>query len=464
MSSSVEFDIETHVLQRYTGEARIQRLITAAYLDPELKEAALSLALVDVKQQRNVLRFREIYRVASTGTTGVCNLPAMDKDKWIAEAEDQNRLDRESLKAKLNTAQAHLNKEAIRSAFTALSENLCTTGEMQEAFHAEMRAKDHCTTLQQTANHTTQSLALAIYARNYETIPGMVFSLERSQRQSAESHMAMALARLSQGSYEAAGDSFRAAAMSEFPPSEVSTKWESAVLCPEDNAMYAAVLTLVARRDNAIALAEHPSALETAPILREILLHFHKHANYHEASRLLESHVWPLLRHDPYFQATSAPTGKTHMTEILETIRTKAIVEFWKPYSSCPLVSMQESLGETITGTIEELKTTILDLLRNRLPSNTRFDMRTNTLVRDRVDQTPRESVSRNLQTSQMRALDDTYSMMIRVACIDNESRFGDQKKRRQAWANRNDPSATNDDVDDAMVVDTDAMNPEDLY
>lgn len=475
MSAAVVFDIETHILQRYVGEARIQRLICVACIDPSLRESALATALKDSKHKRNVPRCREIYNLLQTPPD----------DAWIQEAEDQNRREHESLKAKLSLAQAHLNKEAIRAAHAAIAEHALETGDLTEALHSENKAKDHCTSLRQIGEHTKQCLALNIYIQQYLNVPGIVMRLRNSGQTSKESHIAMGISEFALGKYVAAAKCFTEASSCgsvETPGragGEAGTAgWDETVLSPEDLALYTTVLTLLQNRSQALALAEHAVALEAAPILRDILLQFHKFANYHAASRLLESHVWPILRYDPLFQARSSSGGGnlSHFDRIIAMIRIKAIGEFWKPYSSCPLPTMQESLGTTLVGSVEELQTTVLDLLMNRrdiLPPDTRYDFRNSTLVRDVVvDQSdsnnakdPVAAVARKIQDTSRKTLDETYSMMIRVACMENESRRNDLKKRRNNW---NGPFETemDEEVEDteAMMIDSYAMNPEDRY
>lgn len=71
--------------------------------------------------------------------------------EFIVQTEVRNRQSRDMLTGRLNTAQAHLNKEAIRTAYLALAEADVLRGDLTEAYHAALRAKDYCTNRAQTS-------------------------------------------------------------------------------------------------------------------------------------------------------------------------------------------------------------------------------------------------------------------------------------------------------------------------
>jgi COP9 signalosome complex subunit 1 len=516
-----DFDLELHVLNRYTGEARLQRLLWIALHSSteDLQQAAYMACLSSTKQQNNTARYKEIYHHHHAHGFA---LPPYDA-AWVQEAEAHNRHERETLLVRLQTAQAHLNKEAVRAAFTSLSTFYLQTGDLHEAFHAAVRAKDYCTSRQQTASNSLQILAVAIHMRNYAAVQDYVPRLEHTvgslnistttttsggaavdAANAAVKHKvltASALERLAAGDYAAAATKFRTVALSMSSSESATTTtttedkdWDSTVLAPDDLALYAAVLTLAVEEDRctALQLADHPEALERVPILRDVLSAFYKRASYHQTWQLLESNVWPILEYDIVFQHQNSATGTTHLQVVQECIRHKAIGFYWKAYHNCPLSVMATELGPGIAGSADELKTTVLQLLKNRryagknmvLSMDTRLDGRTNTLVRSVPDleQDRLQVTTQKLQATSTRVLDDTYSMVVRLACLEHDLVVADPLKQRRSsrneWNNPSQPrsasqqaavESSDDDADfldghmgEAAVVDE--MNPEDLY
>jgi hypothetical protein len=232
-------------------------------------------------------------------------------------------------------------------------------------------------------------------------------------------------------------------------------------------------------------LADHPDAtavFERVPIVRDILHVFYQRSNYQLAWDLLETHVFPMLQYDIYLQhvptnnssssssiisrrptmtgregaittTTAAAPASTHLQILQDMIRTKVILFFWKAYQQCPLVNMMESLGSGITCTehVAQFRQVILQLLKNRFrrihsgstvinnhhtmafPMDTRLDAITNTLIRttnlyanhQQVERDNEErsyyNTSLQLHRTSTRVLDDTYGMMVRVACMEHD-------------------------------------------
>jgi hypothetical protein len=200
--------------------------------------------------------------------------------------------------------------------------------------------------------------------------------------------------------------------------------------------------------------------------LMEILSCFYHRAEYRRAWELLEAHVWPLLENDIYFghvvsdmdavkRVGNMHAGKavTHLAVVQEAIRQKAMGLYWTAYHNCPLSSMAAALGPGIAGPdggAPYLRDTILGLLANRrrpatdpadrylFPMDTRFDATTNTLVRtvltasDEQDACLR-ATHRHFDETSMRVLNDTYSLVIRLACMETNLMVTGDKPFRMA-------------------------------
>jgi len=556
--STPSFDLEAHVIQRYSGEALIQRLLWIAEHSPN-NQAALRAVLTIIMKQNNVIRYKEIHNHSVLRNT-LGNISTLDTH-WLQEAEAQNRHQLGVLQSRLQTAQAHLHKEAVRTAYTALAQFHWSVGDLPEAFHAAVRAKDYCTTRSQTSHTSLLILAVALHSKNYAAVRDYVPRVEHTvgminnsstsgtanvnnnnnnNNSGGGSNNAEALAvaivknrvqtasgleRLSSGFLTQAAQKLSIVALNTTLDSSSSSStdgadhnesgskddWDRTVLSPEDLALYAAVLTLShGDRAAALQLAEHPEALERVPILREVLVQFYKRASYKTAWELLETHVWPLLQNDLYFQQPTysfennsnigtdvAPL--TILDAVQQAIRHKAIGQFWKPYHNCPIATMAEQLGQGLAG--PNLEETVIQLLKNNrrgggggdhfvLPMDTRLDWRTHTLVRELPDPEADRllGTTQKMQNTSTRVLNDTYAMVIRLACLEHDlvvqdPSGGKRGRRGHGWGGGRKAAAAGaaagggfevgassdeeEDDGDAHMVDAiqmGEMNPEDMY
>jgi 26S proteasome subunit RPN7 len=617
--------IEQQIVNKYNGEAQFQRLFSMirllsssslqkkeAYSPEDFTNPLLALRVATVfsinaiQQQRNVSRYKEIYHQhIQTNPLLQSNHPILNGSQWIVPPYDVGWVQsnehailqqRELLSLRLQTAQSHLNKDAIRIAYMNLSlYYLHTYVNYNEALNMALRSKEYCTTRYQTTVHTILILVVALYLRNFQLINDYVRHIDHiitsttiatsapADDMIPLSHLkykillVSALERMSMGDYNSAAQKFRQVAMkitdasksstghvssstttTPVPPASVDAAssslystvesmifgehWDKLVVAPDDIAIYAALLTLAVEDDRTvgIAFADDPDAIacfERVPLVRDILHSFYKRSNYKEAWDLLEKHVFPMIQYDIYLQhmnTFASNENRTHLHMLRNMIRTKAILFYWNAYQQCPLVNMMESLGSGITATdeLQVFQGTILQLLKNRflrpdnaedakgsnshnynmmLPMDTRLDTVTHTLTRTTNFFTSMEAdrdaqcyynTSLQLHRAATRVLDDTYSTMVRLACLEHDivvkAPSGSTKRRTRGDASLGssdflfyqpmesasveeamaalpppeiDVESEDDEeegeeyeVQDDDFVDSNAMNPEDLY
>jgi COP9 signalosome complex subunit 1 len=554
-------DLVESIIHRYRGEARLQRLLWVARHSSEssspntstnnsnnsssssssssFQTAAYQAAARQMKEAGNVHRYKEVFgsttgtnisgrssgvSTGSTGTSTGNNLAhrhhILYDAAWVHDAEHTNRRSRDVLTSRLQAAQAHLNKEAIRAAYLALAEHDGATGDLTEAFHAVLRAKDYCTSRQQTGQVSLAILELSLQLKHFAQVKEYVTRLEHTMGNHFESAAvaaatatatataannssgggaaasasassiqnkvltASALERLAAGDFAKASEKFALVAKNG------QVEWDS-VLAPEEVSLYAAFLSLaVESRDQMVALAEHPEALELVPAARECLTQFGRRAAYQTCWKMLdEEHVFDALKMDIYM----AP----HLATLQQMIREKCVLQYWQAYQRVELSVMADDLQGLV-----ESETSLLDLLvrlirQGTIGSDTRIDMRSRTVVRDDVtaDDVERrclEATKHRLRNVTRRVLDDTYSSIIRLACVEYDLSVTDPgqqatSKRRGLRGNATETegvydlsneygggagggveqmgSYDDDDDDDDEMADVDAaMNPEDMY
>jgi hypothetical protein len=513
------------VATRYVGEGRLQRLLCIAKhpsSERSLAESALKMAHMYAMQDGNVRRYAETYHVQQkdpqqqqqphpgedTITTSVV-LPAVDP-AWITQQGNQNRTARDVLLQRLSAAQAHLNKEAIRVAYLALAEHDQATGEVNDAFHSAARAADYCTNRQQTVAVSLQILQSCIHLQTYKTVADYTTKLAHTIVTTASSSAADAavrykvlvasgLERLAARDYAVAAQKFVDAlycvSSAQSTPSAGDNEGGSvvadsevigwnAVLAPDDVTLYAAFLSLAAAesREKLVDLVEHPEAFELVPRAYESLLLFAQRASYQQAWAILEESVFPVLQVDLYMSM--------HLAALKQKVREKALLQYWRAYQRVELSVLAAQMGPGILPAekVEDILTELIRRPTNGFPSDTRIDLQSNSLVRFEIppEEERLRQTQRKLTQVTNRVLDDTYSMIIRLACIEHNLNGTDTTARKRrggrgggvahggpSFADRGvilmddsdgDDFAMNDDEMQLAEIDMDEMNPEDLH
>jgi len=397
---------------------------------------------------------------------------------WADRQEAENRRAHGVLESRLRAANSNLNKDSIRTALLALSEHDARVGDLAKAFHGAVRAKDNCTSRQQAAAVSIRVLELALYTHNYASVRDystkIGYTIRQQQQQSSSSPaattssggsdaaaasavvveykvaIAAGLEALFRRDYDRAAAQFVSAATrqqqssssssshqqqqggnsnnpsgvggggasSSPPPS--SMEWP-AVLCPEDVATYAGFLALAQRpRRDVSSLAEHPEALELAPAVREALSLFAL-SKYRECWKALETSVLPALRYDLFLSP--------HLEKLKNVIRQKILLHYWMAYRKVGWDGLQEELGRGVVPSEEFFVRQWAYLIGSgAAPPGTRLDLPARMLVRDggdgdedSRDRLRLDRTKAKLRQTTTQVMDDVYSMVVRVACVEND-------------------------------------------
>lgn len=480
-------DLEAYI-SRYRGETRLQRLlhIGKTATDAALITQAYELAEAQMKEDGNVLRYKEVFGDDSPSHPRSKAGNVVFDQEFITLTEVRNRQTRDALTGRLTTAQAHLNKEAIRTAYLALAEADVLRGDLTEAYHAALRAKDYCTNRAQTSQVSFLVLELAICLQNYAQARDFTFKVQHTllpggQASTGSSDVAdkllvaSALERLAHGDYDEAASKFRQVC---HHLSTASWQWDT-LIATEDIATYAAITSMAtASRKELMQWLDHPEALEfLSPPLVDAMFQLAARANYAGAWKLLQQSQ-PVLELDLFLQP--------HLQPLLQKIRQTCILEYWIPYQRVHLQKMASDLNFS---TVPQLQKLIEELLLSGALKDCRMDCRTLTLIRDSNNNRSKSSsaadTQRQLHKLGQQVLDDTFAMVVRLACIENDLLVVDPQQKDRAGRGHN-PSAgdefdddSSDDGDTPMVdvggaspaiigEDDDlvlhAQNPEDLY
>ena len=514
--------IET-VVARYTGEPRLQRLVAVARQARAQSNHGLCAAAVQAWEQAaradgNLVRYRELaaWIESSDGNNNDNNNNANNDNNsstgnetttlppppmsftydaaWVEQTEAQARQDRGVLRHRLQSVQSHLHKEAIRAAYLQLAAFDAQAGEVLEALHSVLRAKDYCTSRHNTTTVCLQIVHFSLLLGNAATAKEYVLRLAHtvgndtndSTAVQQDIETASGVERLVGKDYTKAAQHFAAVCKMGLEPSGTaqnstvispgtnnSPTTATTLLAPEDVALYAGILALAtASAADMVALAEHPEALELVPPLRQALVLFGRRCQFQDAWDVIVQHYWPTLRYDLYL----AP----HWTQLQTMICEKAVATYWKAHERVALDTMATELGPGLVPSAAELPTLLVQLIRHgRLPQ-ARLDLATRTLHRD-VPPTRRDRLATRWAVVTQTTLEDTYATLTRLACLEHDlvvtgGRRRTGRARGEAPSYLDDVVMLDDDDDVQQAaeeaaepqqpdMDTgDDMNPEDLY
>lgn len=479
-------DLEAYI-SRYKSETRLQRLLhigkTAS--DASLVTQAYELAETQMKEDGNVLRYKEVFGDDSPSHPRAKAGNVVFDQEFITLTEARNRQTRDALTGRLTTAQAHLNKESIRTAYLALAEADVLRGDLTEAYHAALRAKDYCTNRAQTSQVSFLVLELAMQLGSFAQARDFTFKVQHTLLPGGQATgssdvadkllVTSALERLAHGDYAEAASKFRQVC---HHASTATWQWET-LIATEDIATYAAITSMAtASRKELMQWLDHPEALEfLSPPLVDAMFQLAARANYAGAWKLLQQSQ-PLLELDIFLQP--------HLHALFQKIRQACILEYWIPYQRVQLPKMANDLNFS---SLPQLQHLIEDLLLSGALKDCRMDCRTHTLIRDSANTSSKTSsaadTQRQLQKLGQQVLDDCYSMVVRLACIENDLVVVDPQQRDRPSRGHN-PSAGDEFDDDSSDGDTPmidvsggmspaiigeeddliphAQNPEDLY
>ena len=159
------FDLEAYIA-RYPSmsENRLQRLLYIAQKaqDADLSNKAYQLAERQMKETQNTRRYKAVFGNGAPAKTGISYDHA-----WVEETEATAQMTHDTLEGRLSAAQAHLQKEAIRTAYLAIGEFHRQRGDLQSAMRAVLRSRDYCTNRGQTAHVCLLVMELAMDIRKF---------------------------------------------------------------------------------------------------------------------------------------------------------------------------------------------------------------------------------------------------------------------------------------------------------
>ncbi|KAK9796991.1 hypothetical protein WJX73_009012 [Symbiochloris irregularis] len=342
-----DFDLEGYSAN-YNGYGKIHRLMHIVRTAPNgsrLELEALRLLVDALKQTYNTASYTD----ATTMIGGRLG-PKYDFDSaWVQQTDSRAASKSEALERELNGFKTNLMKEAIRVGQTDLADHFYSRGDLQSAFKCYLRTRDYCSTSKHILSMCLNVVRINIALGNYINVSNYVQKAEATPDIAKDPVLASkfrcagALALIDSKKYQLAARKLTEVA------AEMGNQFSEA-MAAQDVAIYGGLCALASfdrselRRHVIDNMAFH-EYLELCPEVREVVADFYG-ARYSACLQRLARLV-PHLRLD----AILGP----HINHLHDAIRSKAIVQYTRPFQSVHLPTMAAAFGTDSTVLEREL-------------------------------------------------------------------------------------------------------------
>jgi len=446
------FDLESYI-SRYekSSETKLQRLLFIAKHassennnnNNELIKSCYEMIEKHCKEYGNVKRYKEVFGPAtsssSSSETNGANGGAAGEEKedhhdhpdhppphpskygfhydapYLTQTESSSSMQLEALEARLKTAQAHLTKESIRSAYLSLADFHKNRGELREALHKMKKSQDYCTKNSQSGQVCLMIIELAVDSRYYNEVRSYISKAEHTSDLLSTDPLFASKLRAASALVSLSENQYADAALKLSSISSDLTNQFSTVMSAEDIALYGSILGLASLdRDNlqsAILDSNNfKGRLELVPPLRDALRHYVR-AEYGPCLKLLSS-VLPDVRLDIHLAK--------HIDALYGLIRDRCIVQYFVPYST----ACMNTMANVFHMSVEDMEDVLARLIgEGRMPGRPRIDSLKKTVKTESVvctERRRRREVERKVKMMGDRFVKETEGMILRMSCLEH--------------------------------------------
>jgi len=398
---------------------------------PEHQVEAFRMAITELKKTSNtqlyvdcVSRAREVLGEKLGDEWGL-------DEKWRTNT---NRIATEKLsrlEVGLNNAKRDGDKEPIRKAFEALAEHYISRGDFTTALTKYLDSKnDNLDTLDTCLNIIKTSIFIGSMS-DVKNQAGRARSMHAQQLKgfpdkNSQINAAMGLYNLKVSNYRAAADEFLSCT------TDMEGKY-SEVMSARDIGVYGALTALVSYnraqlRDAVLNNNNFKSFLELVPRWRKILQDFNA-SKYTTCFQALE-----LLKPDMQLDVYMAP----HIHKITTKILDRALVQYFRPFTSVKLQSMAVAFGTEIPVLERQLAALIAE---NKIQA--RIDSHSKVLHARHADQ--RAATFEQALGVGNKYVRDCKSLLLRLSLVENDFVVRHAETRRKGKDKDDDEGKTKD-------------------
>ncbi|TGZ85669.1 PCI-domain-containing protein [Ascodesmis nigricans] len=349
------FDLEGYI-GNYSGRTRIDRLLFIGHHSVAFAPEALKLAIKALKETVDVRRYQiaveQLQRLAPDDPDAVLD------EEWMEITTRKTAKESEKIEQALKSYKGNLIKESIRMGHEDQGNHFYACGDLIGAHKAYGKMRDFCTAPKHIVDMSLALIKVSIEQNNFPAVNSHVAKIRTLTRTAEEEEQmkprlcaAMGLFHLANGAYRESARSFL-----ETPASLGATYND--VISSNDVAVYGALCSLASMsrkelKSEVLDNSEFRNFLELEPHMRKAISYFYS-AKYSECLKILEEWKNDYLL-DIHLHK--------HIDALYERVRTKAIVQYFIPFSCVTLKGMaeafntpEEKLAKELVGLIENGK------------------------------------------------------------------------------------------------------------
>ncbi|KAL6715736.1 hypothetical protein ACLMJK_006697 [Lecanora helva] len=385
VDESPKFDLEAYIAN-YRGRTRFERLLVIGLTSTQLCLEALKAAITEAKQGEDAQRYETAWSMLQ-------DVAPQDPDAlfdvaWVERTNKQVKAETDKKELELKGYKNNLIKESIRMGYDDLGQHYHAVGDLTKSNKAYATMRDYCTTNQHIVIMNMNLIKVSIDQGSWFAVQNHVQRIRGSagahkypeaEKNSAKLSAAHALASLAQSNYRDAAEEFLATdprmstAKLDDPADE--EKYNE-ILTPNDVAVYGGLCALASMTREELQAKvldnnDFRNYLELEPHIRRAISHFVS-AKYSQCLSILDSYRADYLL-DIYL--------KPHLLRLYSDIRSKAIQQYFIPFSTVTLAALSEAFN-TDERTIEH---ELIQLIKNK-DLDARIDLIDRVLVARQVD------------------------------------------------------------------------------
>ena len=417
-----------------------RRLHLIASCSVPLKKEAAELACLEAQKGNDVANFNA--GVALLRSVSNYKDPhSLLNSSWPSNQEKKNAGETQRLENELKGYKNNLIKESIRMGNEDLGSHYYKIGDLASALKAFSRMRDYCTTSAHIASTAFRIIAVAIEQKNWLGVQSQVVKIRNLQMKPEEQTRTQPKVAAAMGLQQMCSGDYRDAAISFLATDPTLGDSYNEFITSNDVAVYGGLCALasMSRGELQARVLDNPSFrnfLELEPHIRRAVSYFCA-SKYSQCLEILERYKPDYLL-DLYLQP--------HVSEIYKKVRTKAIVQYFQPFSKVTLSSMEKMFAvnpAVITnGTANgNSGTTAASLaLREELIAmiqagklDARIDLESNTLVANTTE--PRADMQRAALETTDRFIQEAQLKLIRINATQAGLEIKTEKKKQPAWA-----------------------------
>ncbi|OCK82924.1 PCI-domain-containing protein [Lepidopterella palustris CBS 459.81] len=345
-----KFDLESYI-SNYEGRTRLDRLFLIGSTSTYLAVDALRMGVAEAKRGKDTDYYMKIvetlHEVLPDDPMGIPDLGWVDQtNRWVKQEND--RLEHE-LKAYKN----NLIKESIRMGNEDMGNFFYSIGNLSEAFKSYFRMREHCTSAKHLSGMTLRLVFISIAQRIWMGAQSHIVKVEAHSLKGEEKarldpivSACSGLAHMGLNAYRDAANAFLQTSPTYLTVEPATgIKFQKEVLTGNDVAVYGGLCALASMdrkelQEHVLANNNFRNFLELEPHIRRAISLFCS-SKYSACLEVLEAY-----RTDYLLDVYLAPC----LREIYAKIRSKAIVQYFIPFSCVTLDEMAKKFQMTGEG------------------------------------------------------------------------------------------------------------------